>query len=419
MAAIESLFDNVPLRRPEPFFQINAQFKDNPERNKINLCVGSYRNEKSKPWVLPVVQKVKQLLSENANYDHEYLPILGLPEFRRAASELLLGVSSTAVVNKRSAGVQCLSGTGALCVGAKFLKLHYNARNPQTEVYISDTSQFKYHHIFKNAGFESIKTYRYWNNHKKVLNFEGMISDLTKAKKFSIVVLQACAHNPTGIDPTLDQWKEIAKVCKQRYLFPFFDCANHGFASGEPDLDAWSVRYFVHEGFELFASQSFSKNFGLYNERVGNLTVVFQSPLVMSKALSQIEKVIRTLYSNPPNHGAQIVSTILNDHNFKQEWLTNIKKMTGRIQQMRDLLYHKLMDRKVQGSWKHCLEQNGMFFYTGISQEQVAFLKDRYIYVFENGCINISCLNSANIDHFVRFVFQSMCDCKLFKEQCY
>lgn len=419
MTSVESLFDNVPLRRPDSFFQINTQFKDDPERNKINLCVGAYRNEKSKPLVLPVVQKVKQLLSENANYDHDYLPILGLPEFRKTAMELLLGRGSPAVVSKRSAGVQCLSGTGALCVGATFLKLHYNTRNPQTEVYISETSQFRYHHIFKNAGFDSIKTYRYWHNRKKALDFDGLISDLTKAKKFSIVVLQACAHNPTGIDPTLDQWKEIASVCKQRDLFPFFDCAYHCFASGEPDLDAWSVRYFVKQGFELFASQSFSKNFGLYNERVGNLTVVFQSPLVMSKALSQIEKVIRTLYSNPPNYGALIVSTILNDHNFKQEWLKDVKKMVDRMQQMRDLLYQKLMERKVQGSWKHCLDQSGMFFYTGLSEEQVAFLKKRHIYVMENGCVNISSLNSAKIDHFVRFVFQSMCDCKLFKEQCY
>jgi len=419
MNSVKSLFDDVQLKNPNSFYQLNTQFKEDPAKNKLNLCFGAYRNEKAKPWVLPVVQVAKKQMAEDMNNNHEYLPILGLPDFRTAAVNLLLGASCSAVIGKRSAGVQCLSGTGALCVGAKFLKQHYNTRKLETDVYVAKPSWFKYHGIFKNAGFNNIKTYRYWNSHIKSLNFDGLITDLTKADKFSIVVLQACAHNPTGVDPTLDQWKEIANVCKQRNLFPFFDCTYQGFASGEPTQDAWSVRYFVDEGFELFASQSFSKNFGLYNERVGNLTVVLHNSLNLSKCLSQFESIIRTLYSSPPNHGAKIVSIVLNNSHLKQEWIKNMKKMAVRIQQMRELLYSKLQAKKVLGDWKHCLEQTGMFFYTGLSAEQVAFLKGRHIYVMENGCINISSLNNNNIDYFVKCVFQSMCDCKLFKEQCY
>lgn len=305
MTEAPSLFEDVELAPPVPVFQLTAQCREDPSDKKINLGVGAYRDDKGLPWVLPVVKSIEAQMAIDPLLTHEYLPILGLADFRSAAVKLLLGNDCPAIIENRASGVQCLSGTGAICIGAEFLKKYYNKRIENTEVYVSNPTWGNHFGIFKKAGFSTVKTYRYWNPETKGLHLSGMLEDLRNAPEYSIVVLHSCAHNPTGVDPTVEQWKEIATVCKEKYLFPFFDCAYQGFASGDPDADAWSVRYFVSQGFELFASSSFSKNFGLYNERAGNLTLVLRSSAVVTKALSQIELIVRVMYSNPPNHGAR------------------------------------------------------------------------------------------------------------------
>jgi len=413
MTAAPSLFEDVDLAPPVPVFQLTAQCREDPAPNKINLGVGAYRDNQGNPWVLPVVRSVEMQMANDTTLNHEYLPILGLTDFRSAAVKLLLGDDSTAIIENRASGVQCLSGTGALCIGANFLKKYYNTRKPDTDVYVSDPTWGNHYGIFRKAGYSNIKKYRYWNPTTKGLEINGMLEDLRNAEEYSIVVLHSCAHNPTGVDPTMDQWKEIAKVCRERNLFCFFDCAYQGFASGNADQDAWSVRYFVEQGFEIFASQSFSKNFGLYNERAGNLTLVLRNSAAITKCLSQIELIIRQIYSNPPNHGARIVSTALNNPALRQEWNENIALMAGRIKQMRESLFAKIRAKGIPGTWNHVIDQIGMFCFTGLSSDQVAFLKKRHLYLMGNGRINICALNEDNIDYFVECVAESFQDGKL------
>jgi len=372
MTEVPSLFADVEFAPPIQVFQLTTQCNEDPSEKKINLGVGAYRDDNGAPYVLPVVRSIEAQMAIDPLLNHEYLPVLGLQDFRDAAVRLLLGCDSMAILENRTAGIQCLSGTGALCIGAEFLKKYYNKRENDTAVYVSDPTWGNHYGIFRKAGFKTLKTYRYWNQESKDLHITGMLEDLRNAPAYSVVVLHSCAHNPTGVDPDVEQWKQIAQVCKERNLFPFFDCAYQGFASGDPDADAWSVRYFVEQGFELLASQSFSKNFGLYNERAGNLTVVLRNPSVVSASLSQIQMIVRQIYSNPPNHGARIVATALNNLAFRQEWFDNIRTMSGRIKEMREALYSKLRLKGVPGSWVHVIDQIGMFCYTGLSGEKSA-----------------------------------------------
>jgi len=411
MTDAPSLFEDVPLAPPVPVFQLTAKCNEDPSEKKINLGVGAYRDEAGKPWVLPVVRSIEAQMAIDPLLTHEYLPILGLESFRDAAITLLLGKDCLAVIENRTGGVQCLSGTGALSVGAEFLAKYYNKREAVTNVYVSDPTWGNHFGIFGKAGFSNVLKYRYWDQQTRGLDIKGMLEDLTNAPEYSIVILHCCAHNPTGVDPTREQWVDIAKVCKERNLFPFFDCAYQGFASGDPSADAWPVRYFVQEGFELFASQSFSKNFGLYNERAGNLVLVLKNSSTVTRAKSQIELIIRKIYSNPPNHGARIVSTALNNLAFRQEWHENIRTMAGRIKQVRETLYSKLRSKGVPGNWNHVVDQIGMFCFTGLTANQVQYLRKRHLYLMGNGRINISALNMDNIDYFVDCVYDSFQEC--------
>jgi len=416
MTEVPSLFEDVTLAPPVAVFQLSAECKRDPSEKKINLGVGAYRDETGAPWVLPVVRSIEAQMAIDPLLNHEYLPILGLPDFREACVKLLLGSDSNAIIENRAAGVQCLSGTGALAIGAEFLRKYYNNREKSTPIYVSNPTWGNHYGIFRKAGFTDLRAYRYWNAETKGLHIHGFIEDLEDAPEYSVIVLHSCAHNPTGCDPSPNQWKQIAEVCKRRNLFPFFDCAYQGFASGDPNEDAWAPRYFADQGFEMLASQSFSKNFGLYNERAGNLVVVMRNPSVVSRSLSQFELLVRVQYSNPPNHGARIVSTALNNLAFRQEWHDNIKTMSGRIKEMREALFSKLRMKGVPGTWNHVVDQIGMFCFTGLSDDQVAFLKKRHIYMMDGGRINICALNPSNIDYFVECVAESFCQCTVEKE---
>uniref|UniRef100_A0A1B0CM65 aspartate transaminase n=1 Tax=Lutzomyia longipalpis TaxID=7200 RepID=A0A1B0CM65_LUTLO len=249
------------------------------------------------------------------------------------------------------------------------------------------------------------KTYRYWDPVLRGINFEGMMADLEAAPEGSVIVLHACAHNPTGCDPTQEQWKQIADVCESRKLFPFFDSAYQGFASGDPIKDAFAVRYFVSRGFELICSQSFAKNFGLYSERVGNLTFVLNSTAKMPPVMSQVSLLIRGMYSNPPAYGSRVVGTILTDPNLRAEWMSCIKTMSSRIIQVRKLLYDNLVALKTPGSWKHIIEQIGMFSYTGLNEEQsVRLVEEFHIYMLKSGRISMCGLNEKNVEYVAKSI---------------
>jgi len=394
-----SVFEEVSQAPPIEVFQLTRDYQADTDANKISLGAGAYRTDEGKPWILPVVKKAEKILAERIDKEeinHEYLPVLGLESFATSATNMLLGTDSPAVKENRAFGVQALSGTGALRVGAEFLKNILG----RSVVYYSDPTWGNHGLIFKNAGFTTINKYRYYNAEKKGLDFAGMLEDLGNAPEGAVIILHACAHNPTGVDLSKEQWSEVADLMKLKKLFCFFDCAYQGFASGCLDTDAWTVRYFVERGFEMFCAQSFSKNFGLYNERAGNLTVVVKDvgPIVRMK--SQMTLLVRAMYSNPPAHGARIVQLVLEDPALYKEWQDCIAIMSSRIISMRAGLRERLEKLNTPGDWSHITSQIGMFSYTGLTPEMCDFLKnEKHIYLLRSGRISMCGVTTGNLDY--------------------
>jgi len=395
-----SLFREIQQAPPVEVFKLSADYNADPADTKVSLGVGAYRDENGKPWVLPVVKKAELTLAQETEankINHEYLPVLGFGDFSAASTKLILGKDCPAIAEGRAFGTQSLSGTGCLRVGADFLHRQLNA----TTVLLSDPTWGNHNLIFKHAGYSEIKKYRYWNGDKCELNIEGMLEDLGSAPEGAVVILHACAHNPTGIDPTKEQWKRIADVVEAKKLVPFFDSAYQGFASGDLDADAWAVRYFVNERkMELLCSQSFAKNFGLYNERPGNLVVVVNDKEVVAPVKSQMTLVCRGMYSNPPAHGGRIVEKVLNDPDLYQEWTQNVETMAGRIKGMRTQLRSTLEILGTPGTWHHVTDQIGMFSFTGLTPEMVDYMvKEKHIYLLKNGRISVAGLTPSNVNY--------------------
>lgn len=395
-----SRFESVQAAPPVAVFALSQAYKNDTDPRKVDLGVGAYRGEDGKPWVLPVVKQVELEMAEEmggeGGLNHEYLGMCGIDTFTSAAVSMILGKDSPAIAEGRAAGVQCLSGTGSLRVGADFL-----AKNAGfTHFYVSNPTWPNHNAVFRNAGFPNAHMYRYWDAATRSLDFAGMKEDLTAAPEGSVIILHVCAHNPTGVDPTQDQWKEIAQICRDRKHFPFFDCAYQGFASGDLERDSWALRYFVSQGFELFCAQSFAKNFGLYNERAGNLLVVMNDKTALGNSLSQMAVNIRAMYSNPPNHGARIVSRVLNDPARFTQWMEHIKEMSSRIIRMRKLLKEKMVALATPGDWEHITNQIGMFCYTGLNEQQVAhIIKEHHVYLMKDGRISMCGVTEKNVDH--------------------
>ncbi|KAM3578270.1 Aspartate aminotransferase, cytoplasmic, variant 2 [Umbelopsis sp. WA50703] len=360
-----SFFQEIPQAAPDAIFNLTAQYKADTDAKKINVGVGAYRDDSLKPYILPVVKKADAILFNDENLDHEYQPIAGQISYTTAAAKLILGADSPAFPENRVVAVQTISGTGANHTAAAFLKKYHK----QGAICLLSKPTWANHKaIFNNVGIE-VAEYPYWNPSTRGLDLEGMLGALEKAPEQSIVLLHACAHNPTGVDPTREQWQRIADVVEKKKHFPFFDCAYQGFASGSLDQDAWAVRYFVQRGFEMFICQSFAKNFGLYGERTGNLTVVTRTAQQAQHVLSQLEILQRSEISNPPAYGSRIVDLVLNDKALYTEWTENLKTMSGRIIEMRQRLFEKLQQLETPGTWNHIVDQIGMFSFTGLTGE--------------------------------------------------
>ncbi|CAG2116230.1 unnamed protein product, partial [Medioppia subpectinata] len=358
-----------------------------------------YRTDEGKPYLLPVVQKVEKSLAIADDLHHEYVPQLGDEAFTRSATRLLLGGDSPAIAEKRTLGIQSLSGTGALKIGADLLReaVGFNT------IYLPVPSYANHELLFSRAGFQ-VLTYRYYDNVRHLLDMNGMITDIRQAAPGSVILFHTCAHNPTGMDPTRDQWSQIADIMVERRLFPFFDCAYQGFASGDPDRDAYSVRLFVDRGLELVCAQSFSKNFGLYGERVGNLTIVLNNPKPIENICSQMLMIVRGNYSGPPSHGASIVTKILNDPQLYEEKCC-VQIMATRMREMRSQLREHLERLGTPGEWSHITRQIGMFSYTGLTDRQVTHLLDSYhIYMLSNGRLSMCGLTTKNIEYVAKAI---------------
>jgi aspartate aminotransferase len=299
-----------------------------------------------------------------------------------------------AMKENRIQGVQALSGTGGLRVMGEMLKKHGH-----THIYVPNPTWGNHIPIFTNSGLE-VRKYSYYDASNSTLDFDNMIKDIKEMPEGSTVLLHACAHNPTGMDPTLEQWKQISDTVKEKKLLPFFDCAYQGFASGNAKTDSAAVRMFVEDGHMLAMVQSFSKNFGLYGHRVGALSVVGGSEDEAKRVVSQMKTVIRPMYSNPPRHGARIVSTILSDPKLKQDFVDQCKGMADRINTMRNLLQAQIEETGSNHSWEHITRQIGMFAYSGLSKEQVTNLRDtHHIYCTMDGRISMAGVNSDNVEY--------------------
>jgi len=390
----------------DPILGITVAFNKDTHPKKINLGVGAYRDDAGKPFILGCVREAENRIREK-NMDHEYAPIAGVAALCKVSQELALGADAPELKEKRVATIQALSGTGALRVGADFMMRFINlpAETKKT-VYLPDPTWGNHIPIYKDAGF-GVKTYRYYDPKTCGLDFTGFKTDLQNLPKNSLVLLHACAHNPTGVDPTSQQWKELSQVCKDRDHFVFFDLAYQGFASGDPERDVQAVRQFIKDGHNVGIAQSFAKNFGLYGERVGALSFLTQNAKEAEAVESQLKILVRPMYSNPPITGARIVSTILSDAALTAQWRTEVKLMADRIIGMRQKLVDNLKAAGSKKDWAHITKQIGMFCYSGLSPEQVDRLaNESHIYLTRNGRISMAGVTSGNVQYLAQSIHE-------------
>ncbi|KAK6536609.1 Aspartate aminotransferase, cytoplasmic [Arthrobotrys megalospora] len=397
-----SAFESIPMAPTDPLFGLMAAYRADTFEKKVDLGIGAYRDDNAKPWILPVVKKAEDRIRNDPAQNHEYLPIAGLASLTSAAAKLVFGSDSAAIQEKRVVSYQTISGTGAVHLGALFLSKFYPRPNNQS-VYLSKPTWANHHQIFQNVGL-SIAEYPYFAKDTCGLDWEGLTASLQHAEPGSIILLHACAHNPTGVDPTQDQWKTIAEIMKARKLFPFFDTAYQGFASGDLAKDAWAIQYFVEQGFELCVAQSFAKNFGLYGQRAGCFHFVAapgpNAEELTQRVGSQLAILTRSEISNPPIYGAKVASTVLNDEQLFEEWKQDLCTMSGRIIAMRKALRDKLVELGTPGNWDHITSQIGMFSFTGLSETQVLEIrKEFHIYMTKNGRISMAGLNTHNVEY--------------------
>ncbi|KAJ5203590.1 aminotransferase [Penicillium cf. viridicatum] len=407
--ATESWFDQARFIPPDSIFALTAQYIADKSPKKVNLGQGTYRDEYGNPWVLPSVRNSRKLLSQELN--HEYLPIAGLADFRKEAAKLALGPELFQKQQDKLATCQSLSGTGALHLAGLLLRA---CKTPLPKVYIPEPTWSNHHQVFSSLGFQC-ESFRYYNPETKDLDIDSYYSALKLAEPNSVFIIHACAHNPTGCDPSKEQWRELARLFKERQLFPLFDAAYLGFNSGNVDIDAFAIRLFVEEtNLEAGVCLSFAKNMGLYGiypcygERVGCFLLATSTEQAAVKTQSMLEMLQRSEVSNPPAYGAKITSTILADATLREAWHDDLITMSSRIRSMRSELYDSLVSSGALGSWEHLIRQSGMFGFLGLPPSVVQRLREQYhIYMADNSRISIAGLNKQNVD----YVGKSITEC--------
>jgi aromatic-amino-acid transaminase len=389
-----SIFSAIAMAPRDPILGITEAFNADTNPAKINLGVGVYYDDNGKVPLLECVQKAEAKLMEQPT-PRTYLPIEGLGAYDKAVQELVFGADSAVIQEKRAVTVQALGGTGALKIGADFLKRF----SPDSQVYISDPSWENHRALFESAGF-TVNNYAYYDPATHGVNFEAMLAALKAMPEGSIVVLHACCHNPTGAELNADQWGQVIQVVRANNLIPFLDMAYQGFGDGIAE-DGAVVRRFTETTGPLLVSNSFSKSFSLYGERVGALSVVASTAEEAARLLSQLKRIVRTNYSNPPTHGGKVVATVLSTPELRQLWEDELAGMRVRIKQMRDELVKKLAEKAPGSDFEFVRKQVGMFSYSGLTKDQVEKLRAESIYAVDTGRICVAALNSKNIDRVV------------------
>ena len=395
---MSSLYQHVEMAPNDPILGLNEQFNADNRTNKVNLGIGVYSDDNGRLPLLKAVRAAEQQHFDGAT-PRGYLPIEGLASYNKGAQALLLGQDSPLIAQGRAITVESIGGTGALKLGADFLK----KLSPNSTVYISNPSWQNHQAIFEDAGFV-VESYPYYSAESHGFDFEAMKSHLQSLEAKSILILHACCHNPTGVDPSLAQWQELLEIIKTRQLIPFLDIAYQGFGEGLNE-DAKVVRLFAEAGVEILVSSSFSKSFSLYGERVGALTLTTETKEQAANVLSQVKTVIRTNYSNPPTHGATIVATVLNSPELFNMWEEELSEMRVRIRSMREQLVESIKAAGVEQDFSFVLTQNGMFSYSGLTKVQVDRLREEFgIYAVGSGRICVAALNSNNVDYVAKSI---------------
>ena len=380
------MFEYLLAAPADPILGLADLYNKDERTNKINLSVGVYKDETTKTPILESVKKAEHLIL-NDETTKSYLPIDGLNPFNSATQTLLFGNE-----NPRARTAQAPGGTGALRIMADFL----SRRTKVKRVWVSNPSWPNHRSVFQTAGLE-VREYRYYNAQTRSLDFEGLISDLSLVAEGEAVLFHGCCHNPTGIDPTPEQWQAISELALKNGWLPLFDLAYQGFGQGIEE-DVYGLRLFANSQPELLIASSYSKNFGLYNERVGAFTLIAADSDIADRAFSQVKTIIRANYSNPPAHGAKIVSYILNNEELKEEWIDELTSMRQRIHRMRQLFVKTLQDKGANQDFSFITKQNGMFSFSGLNEEQVLKLRDDYgIYIVNSGRINVAGMTIDNM----------------------
>ena len=375
----------APTLRPEPVIQLMDAYKADSYPSKVNLGIGAYRNANNQPVILDAVKKAKQHV---ISMDHEYVGVTGNEAFTNAAIKLLYGNNNDDNLSSICA-TQAISGTGACRLGAEFLAR--NIEQARLNCYIPVPTWSNHWNIMKESGFQTY-SYQYYNEDSHEIDMSNILHAIHTSIPGSVFLLHACGHNPSGADPSIEQWIQISDAMLSKKLIPFFDCAYLGYVSGSIDTDAFAVRYFAKRHETMVTAQSFSKNLGLYGERVGVLSVL--CPYDRTTTITLLQQIIRPMYSMPPSFGARIAHVVMTNESYRSEWFAQIKKHVERLDTMRTALVLKL------GSFHFLLKQKGMFAYTGLTQEQMGILQTKYhIYGMPNGRLSIAGLNESNIDY--------------------
>jgi aromatic-amino-acid transaminase len=397
-----SPFAQIELAPPDPIIGLTEAFNNDTNPKKVSLGAGVYQDAAGRVPILKVVRDAQERLLEKEETKN-YMPIDGIPAYNQQVQALLLGADSAVLDGARAVTAQALGGTGALKIGADFLKRFFST----SQVWISDPSWENHRQLFEAAGF-TVNTYPYYDSKTRGLNFTSMLDTLRTLPSRSVVVLHACCHNPTGVDPSREEWTRLVDVFQTTGLIPFFDIAYQGFGAGL-DADAFAVRAFAEAGIPCLVAQSFSKSFALYRERVGALTVVTGSEDEAKRVRSQLKRVIRTNYSSPASHGAQLVAAVLSDADARARWENEVAEMRDRIRQMRELFVRRMREKGVEQDFSFIERQRGMFSYSELPRETVDRLRSEYsIYIVGSGRVCVAALNEKNIDYVCEAIAETL-----------
>jgi aromatic-amino-acid transaminase len=385
------MFEHVDAYPGDPILSLNENFQKDPRQEKINLSIGIYFDDDGRLPVMKAVREAEAAMLSDLG-PKPYLPMSGFAPYRDAVQGLVFGEACVARAERRIATVQTLGGSGALKVGADFLKRYF----PQAQVWVSDPTWENHRFIFERAGF-TVNAYPYYDDATGGLKFDAMLAAIDALAKHSIVVLHACCHNPTGVDLSNAQWEQLISVIQQRELLPFVDMAYQGFGANL-DEDAFAVRELARRDVPMLVANSFSKNFSLYGERCGGLSVLCKDTAEADRVLGQLTSAVRANYSNPPTHGAKIVTKVLTSPALNQQWRDELAAMCGRIADMRVAIHDRLSEHIGGEALSRYVKQRGMFTYTGLSAEQVDRLREQYgVYILRSGRMCVAGLNARNV----------------------